>query len=262
MGHKLFSTLGLFVLFLAPGPFSRAASSNYVEVTTEIVVEDWDYRLFADRLPPGHRPHQSNLFPTPGTMRCVVGEKTWMIESHVVGLPTKYWFTGTNVVVYPVSPGEFTALHPSTDGNPARPVGAVDLFGFDLGARFAWLSFCSGPCLKQPAHKINPPSFFWKETSLVWSGWTDRMTNFDDTLGLPKSLTLVATNGQPVFEYQVSRATNILGWNFPLEFYALQYQPTGTNHWKLHATFKGRVTSIAPTTEPLIPASVMRVVRR
>jgi hypothetical protein len=56
----------------------------------------------------------------------------------------------------------------------------------------------------------------------------------------------------------------VLGWNFPLEFYLVQYQPARlraktspdrprTNSWELQLTAKGRVTSIKEGTAPEIP---------
>jgi len=72
----------------------------------------------------------------------------------------------------------------------------------------------------------------------------------------------VSTNNQPIFQYQVRQSTNVLGWNFPLEFYGVQYLPTGTNNWKLHLTLKGRVTAIGISSKPEIPADTMKVIER
>ncbi|HXJ76377.1 MAG TPA: hypothetical protein VNM37_26195, partial [Candidatus Dormibacteraeota bacterium] len=85
---------------------------------------------------------------------------------------------------------------------------------------------------------------------------------FNDDLGLPKSINLVVTNNQSVFQYQVRQSTNVLGWNFPLEFHGVQQLPAGTNTWKLHMTIRGKVTSIHPGQNPEIPAEVMNVVER
>ena len=85
---------------------------------------------------------------------------------------------------------------------------------------------------------------------------------FNDALGLPKSLNLVATNGQPIFQYQVHKSTNVLGWNFPLESYCVQYLPTGTNHWKLALTAKGKPTSIKEGTKPEIPLEVKQAAEK
>jgi len=85
---------------------------------------------------------------------------------------------------------------------------------------------------------------------------------FRDSLGLPKSIQLVTTNNQSVFQYQVHRSTNVLGWNFPLEFFGVQYVPTRTNGWKVHLTLKGKVTAIGVGAEPQIPAKVVRAAKK
>ena len=130
------------------------------------------------------------------------------------------------------------------------------MMGFNVSGRIAWLAFCSAPTLKHEGRPIFPPSDLWKESSIFFSGWSDSTKVFQDTLGLPKSIDLVSTNGQPIFQYQVRQSTNILGWHVPLEYYGVQYLPTRTNGWKLHLTFTGKVTSIAPATEPQIPPDV------
>jgi hypothetical protein len=155
-----------------------------------------------------------------------------------------------------------THIRESIDGNPGRPVRVADLMGFDLPATVSWLAFCSGSALKQEGRQIYPPSAFWKESSIVYSGWSDVTEVFKEGLGQPKSINLVSTNSQSIFQYQVRQSTNVLGWSFPLEFYGVQYLPTGTNSWKLHLTLKGRVTSIGPAKKPNIPAEVMKVIGR
>ena len=95
----------------------------------------------------------------------------------------------------------------------------------------------------------------------MYSGWSHQTEVFKDSLSLPKSINLVTTNNQSIFQYQVRGSTNVLGWNFPLEFYGVQYLPTGTNAWKLHLTLKGKVISSAPGKEPKIPTDVMEVIQ-
>ncbi len=57
---------------------------------------------------------------------------------------------------------------------------------------------------------------------------------------------------QPGSQY-LNKSTNVLGWNFPLEFYCVQYLPKHTNLWKLDFTAKGRLTSIKEGAKPEIP---------
>jgi prepilin-type N-terminal cleavage/methylation domain-containing protein len=42
----------------------------------------------------------------------------------------------------------------------------------------------------------------------------------------------------------------------------VQYLPPSINAWKLHLTFKGRVTSIGPTTQTEVPQAVMEVIEK
>ena len=60
------------------------------------------------------------------------------------------------------------------------------------------------------------------------------------------------TNNQPVCQYRAALPTNVLDWNFPLEFYLVQYRPAGTSGWELHLTAKGKVTAIGVGTKPQI----------
>ena len=76
---------------------------------------------------------------------------------------------------------------------------------------------------------------------------------FDDSLGLPQSVTLTTTNKQPIFQYQVRRSTNVLGWNIPLEFYGIQYIGSVSNGWRADFSFKGKVTDIHPVPSLEMP---------
>jgi hypothetical protein len=62
-------------------------------------------------------------------------------------------------------------------------------------ARIGWLAFCSSPCLKSDARNIFPPSDLWKELVSA-STFNDRMTQFNDALGLPKTINLSTTNSR------------------------------------------------------------------
>ena len=264
------------------------AAAQFVQIATEIQMCDWDYQFFFDRNPE----HQEeagapSIFIESQTRRCVIGANIWMIESALPTFDETFWFTGTNIIAHtvitkPASNGfaqkvsertklvvgvppvghRYTRVHESMDGNPGRPGGVADLMAFNVAARISWLAFCSAPTLKHEGRRIFPPSDLWKESSIFYSGWTDATAVFQDALGLPRSIDLVSTNGQPIFQYQVRQSTNILGWHIPLEYYGVQYLPTRTNGWKLHLTFKGRVTSIGPASKPEIPEGVMRAIER
>ena len=263
-------------------------TAQYIELKAEIEINDWDAWFFFDKLDrwPGSD-HPPSIFRERPTERCVVGANTWMLETTFENMTLTYWFTGTNLIEHTLvtrqTPDNFikraseisklamtatpvghqsTRIYESVDGNPGRPVRVADLMGFDITAKVCWLAFCSSPCLKREGRQIYPPSAFWKESSLVWSGWADHTEVFQDSLGLPRSMTLVTTNNQSIFHYQVHASTNLLGWNLPLEFYGVQYLPTATNAWKLALTLTGKVTSIGATKEPRIPPEVMKTVER
>ena len=73
---------------------------------------------------------------------------------------------------------------------------------------------------------------------------------FPDGLGLPKTVDLYNAKNQPVVQYRVTASTNVLGWEFPVEFYLAQYGPAETNGWELHFTAKGKLISIGPGADP------------
>lgn len=165
----------------------------------------------------------------------------------------------------PAVGSQITRVVASTDGNPGQPVRHVD--HLTMAAQIAWLAFCSGPCLKHEGRELFPPSDLWKEL-VNTQRFSDKTVTFDDTLGLPKALSLYIANGQPVLRYFVTSSTNVLGWQFPLEFRMAQYRPAplpeaawmtvGTNGWELELSARGRVTAAAVGTEPRIPPNVLK----
>jgi len=256
-------------------------ADQFVEIKAEIDINDWDFWLIRDRR---HRREDEppnifskSIYPKSDTIRCVVGADTWLMEgAFVQNASVTQWFTGTNIIERTVITSEelnaetkhlaaitgavvkdppigssHTRTYESDDGNPGRPIRVADLLW--LRSRIAWLAFCSGPVLKRSDRKIFPPSDLWKETRAGFSyPFADKASVFEDGLGLPKRLTLYATNNQPVLEYQVAQSTNVMGWNFPLEFYLIQYVGHDTNDWLVQMTVKGKVTSIGIGTRPEI----------
>jgi hypothetical protein len=48
-------------------------------------------------------------------------------------------------------------------------------------------------------------------------------------------------------------STNVLGWNFPLEFHVVQYRNNYKTHvWEVHLTASGKLTAIGIGREPSI----------
>jgi hypothetical protein len=214
------------------------------------------------------------------TVQCVFGKDSWQIreESPRYGKSTyTNWFTGKHLIersslappveLIPNSPPptwmEVTNIVASLDGNPSTPRGSEDLMSEE--ARMAWLAFCSGSYLKREGRQILPTRFSWKFE--IWPSFAlDRTVVFEDALGLPRLVDLATTNGQPVFQYRVSESTNLLGWEFPLEFQIVQYRPQywqrsapyfRTNAWVVDWTLTGKVTAFAVGTEPQIPPELM-----
>ena len=236
------------------------ARAQFVTVTASVEVTYWG---------------REAAVPYLWNVRCVVGTNSWQMDGDFSSnSQTTYWFTGTNIIEHstvtkiipegaPIG-AEVNRVCESPDGNPGTlsacgPNGKRLEFGPDrlceLG-RIAWLAFYSGPCLKREGRLIFPPRDEWKELICAPSGFLDRSVVFQDTFGLPKSVNLYAPDSKPVFQYRVTSSTNMLGWEFPLEFCLAQYRPAylpnsryiGTNGWELALTAKGKVTSIGGAT--------------
>ena len=243
-------------------------AEQFVEVTAELEIHDWSYWFFTDTINkyPGEEKPPS-IFTKSQTIRCVVGTNTWFIECDFADRQSRCWFTGTNLLKQIVTTKQrpdgqnyippFTTSTGSADGNPFRPVRVVD--PLDPWEKVCWLAFCSGPDLKRDGRQIPLPSDFWKESALAWDsmslphGFPDKTTVFEDALGLPKSTAVFTKTNQTILRYQTRQSTNVMGWNFPLEFYLVQYQPVRTNEWELYLTARGRLISIGAGIMPPLP---------
>src|SRR5258705_4322263 len=254
MKTPYFHLLRTWIAMLFPLLSLVRAAAQFVDVSAEVEFTEW---------------HSGTVTPHLWAVRCVAGTNSWQMDGNFSSnAKTTYWFTGTNIIQYSVvnkqleengflgaAIGSQTRrIYASVDGNPGTlsaclPDGSRRNSGPDqlttLG-RIAWLAFCSGPCLKRDGRLIFPPSDLWKELICAPSGFSDRTTVFPDAFGLPKNVVLYTTNGQPVLQYSVTASTNVLGWEFPLEFYLAQYRPAyspdsrrfGTNGWELQLTAK------------------------
>lgn len=267
--HPMFGRLMMVALLL----LARLCAGQYVELTGKIETVSWNANG-ASRTEPWE-------------VRCVVGTNDWQMEGPFLqGAKSTSWFTGTNLVlihelskplgehqrlrdytnesvrtIQAATPAgqRWTEIADSVDGNPSRTVRQVDLL--NLHGRIAWLAFCSGPCLKREGRRLFPPSDLWKEVVSAPAGFSDRTVVFEDGLGLPKSVHLQATNGFPVLQYGVSSSTNVCGWEFPQEFYLIQYRPAlspdskqfGPGGWEIQFMAKGTVIAIKPGLKPENP---------
>ena len=239
--------------------------AQFVDVTAEINAIHW---------------LSSKAVSQVSTVQCVVGMDSWQIREEAPqygGSTYTNWFTGSHFIersrlfpqgAIPDAPPpewvERTNIVASVDGNPSGPRKFEDRMGEE--GRMAWLAFCSGSYLKREGREIFPPAFTWKFE--IWPSFApDRTIVFEDALGLPKRVDLSTTNGQPVFVYRVSKSTNMLGWEFPLEFHIVQYRPQyalrfeapyyNTNAWVVDWTAIGKVTGLTVGTKPRIPSELL-----
>jgi len=252
------------------------SAGQFVDITAEIEVNDWAYHFLVD----GRAESKTNppsIFESAIPVHCVVGSNSWFMERTYRGSYSNHvsqsWFTGTNLVSAEKILRTITEDHeiaiqsgftdvdiwPSIDGNPGRPLKQQDFFMLDR--YIPWIAFCSGPALKKD-HHLYPPMSFWKEMIDAPHGFSDRTTVFKDGFGLPISVKLFAETSQTIFQYQVHQTTNVLGWNFPLEFYMVQYEPDGTNGWVASFTARGRITAIGLGAMPQIPESILKTVKK
>lgn len=247
-----------------------SSAAQFVDLTVQLEVNQWSHWFSQDRRSQSER---ETIFKT-HTVHCVIGTNTWLMEGDFVrNAFRKIWFSGTSIIeetVFTREPSEaelkqplviqfgltnpppvgtkMSKTHYTDDGNPGRPIRERDLMS--LRENICWLAFCSGPALRREGRQLFPPSVHWKNVVSAPAGFADKTTVFEDGLGLPRSVELFTPEPCRIFQYQVRQTTNISGWEFPLEFYGVQYRPAATNGWELHLTFKGKVTAIGVGKEP------------
>ncbi len=261
------NTRKLWTLLLAAILPAQFASAQFVDLQAEIQVSDW---------------HTKDLNTWTTQIHCLVGTNSWQMDGDFSrNARLTYWFTGTNIIEQSVitkdlsgevkgfdRPGfprvsapeigaRNTRVTDCLDGNPGQTVRRLD--HLEMVARIGWLAFCSGPCLKREGRQIFPPSDLWKELVRT-DHFADRTVTFQDGLGLPETTDLYTTNGQIVVQYRVTSSTNVLGWQFPLDFELVQYRPapvpglpyvtTGTNGWELQFIARGKVAALSRGAAP------------
>jgi hypothetical protein len=253
---------------------SQAGAAQFVELTAKIETVRWS---------DGYKDKAPSVQTRNWTTRCVVGTNGWLIEQDS-GETSRdaWWFTGSNIIAhtallkYPSERVElFERNHPemavgrgytrvleSQHGEPA-PVGALTAGLEPTGTAFVhipWLAFCSGPYLKSNGRWIPQPSI---EYLTYGTRYSDRTTSFQDTLGLPSEMEFYTTNNQPVCQYRIVGSTNVLGWNFPLEFHLAQYRRDyQTGVCQLHMTATGKLTSIGVGGEPGVPTAAQKALEK
>jgi hypothetical protein len=203
----------------------HCAEAQFVHLTAEVETIFWDSR-------------GPSVNTKKWTMECTVGTNSWLITGDPFG--SLFWSGGSNSVF------EGGRILESPDGNPGRPPYKSDFLS--VPGNISWLAFCSGTFFRQKAKDLPLPSDLWKEYLPASWQTSERITRFEDELGLPERLVLYYRS-QPVLQYRVTLTTNVLDSTFPLEFYVAQYITAGTNAWQLHLTAKGRILSIEETAK-------------
>ena len=249
MRMRFFNQPRIWVLLSCVLLSAQNGNAQFVDLTGEIEITEGP----------------SNRLSTYTTaVHCVVGTNSWEMDSVFGTIRSKSWFTGAKIVES--IPG--SRVMDSLDGNPGLPVRQSDRL--TVAERIAWLAFCSAPCLGRKEHRLFPPNDLWKEMILAPSGFLERTTLLENAVGLPKSVDLQTTNGQPVLQFRVTATTNVLRHEFPLEFSLAQYRPSfvpdalrsGTNGWELYFTAKGKLTGIGVGTEPQVPDGLEKSAQR
>lgn len=218
------------------------------------------------------------------TVTCIVGTNGWYISGDFSkNAKTDYWLVGTNVIEhtlitssmfaerakdfvsekilqhkprspilmsYPRAGQTFTKVYPSPLGQP--------VFGGMAGV--VWLAFCSGDYLKQAGRQVPMPI----GPSSQAFGYSDKTVTFADSVGLPKSVDLFATNGTLVCHYQVLKTTNFLGQTIPIQFQVVQLGQPANGDARLGSTsdLRGRVISLQRGKRPELPQELREKLER
>ena len=92
----------------------HGGASPFVEVTTEISFDNWDYWFLSDKanVKAGENRRESLLLRTV-TRHCVVGADTWKIDGADDAITR--WFTGTNIIEYSVNTNDTLGSGRRTD---------------------------------------------------------------------------------------------------------------------------------------------------
>lgn len=254
---------------------AQISVAQFVELTAQIDINEWG----------------AHSMVAAQNFHLVVGTNSWRMDGDLCGnCEMTYWFTGDRIIEHtkntkvPVTDGvelsqeesnrflgsESTRVFELPDGNPSFSWTARVPQGLELLGRIGWLAFCSGPYLQREGRVVFPPSDEWREL-INTKTFSDVTVRFKDSFGLPKLLELYTTNSpkvQPVLQYRVMTSTNIMGWEFPLEFKMAQYRPApvpgfpgfiaGTNGWELDFVARGKLTAIGPGRRPEVPEAVLK----
>jgi hypothetical protein len=197
--------------------------------------------------------------------RCIFGTNLWMIEGEFSSNAKQtWWCTGTNIIEETVMTKDSPERKPGAVGIPFIPHHVGDRFTTIHGhsesrplegmAQLNWLAFCSGAFLKAEGRRLQAPF----RTAMRQDSFFDRTQVFKDTLSLPELIEIRRYDKNVVCYYEVKQSTNYAGWTIPTQFDFRQYRFHDEDATDLDLRVLGTVTSIRKTTEPVVPAEVMK----
>jgi len=239
------------------GPARTDPAGDFVQVTAEIELLEWGAGLGREDGPA----------PKTFQVSAVVGRNTWVITNSTY--VAVYCYDGKRITarrqVQVHSTPDPATLVPSkewrvvdtiesSDGNSGQEIplsnGRVGVRDpLETIDRIVWLGFCSAPTLNNPQHKVYPPWNFWVEY-LDPKKLSDKVTRFEDDLGLPKNVFIWSNDKQIVVDSRAGATTTVAGWTFPLGFYLIEYNPAIGKSWTLQLLAHGKVSSIATVSDP------------
>jgi len=283
-GEFVRGVLQLLFLFLVT---ISASAQRYVELSAELEIMSIETRRRSASLPAetisSRTNHRSISF-----VCIVSTNMWELEGNFIKGTKVKWAFDGTNVcnslqVIKHSDEGLTTAsnefLRPFTapsgwgKSNITINIG-MTLGGYpeaEAGVNIPWLAFCSGTYLKRPGRLIPFPAAIIGHAPDVFA-YSDRTEPFADELGLPRKIEFYTSSslyeasarefwpdikdvprqslpdGSLKFHYEVTQATNFLGWHLPLRFEFGQDIPNTDNGYSSKIIGHGWVSMIRERT--------------
>ena len=232
-------------------PAAVATNTPAVEITAEIEIIRWQYHEET-----GLPLKQRQLLP----IRAVISTRDWLLERQPsTNVIEHVWFTRGHVL-------RQTSYRRATygedeDSTPARRYGRnVSVTesheghpGGNWATTLPWFAYLSGNFLNTTNRRVPLPTADVDEMAF---GFVEKITRFDDALGLPRRATFHTDAGQLKLDYQVTQSTNVLGWNLPAQFTATQSTPDRFGKWNRQLTATGRLLTAQPAPAPALPADI------
>jgi hypothetical protein len=259
------------ILLLVVGSVS-SFSQNYVRISAELQILETTWEQ-TDR---------STLFTNQWTVPfiCIVGTNEWQLDGGFTENGREKWhynkvnlYQSLQVTSRPTT-NKFRPFAPDLDLDLAKSNLTIMIYatpgGYppsDVSVKIPWLAFCSGTFLKMNGRKIPLPV---APAGGSWDAfdYPDKTETFDDELGLPRRVDLLASRelkdrlvarcelgpraGFQKFHYVAIESTNFQGWNFPLRFEFAEDIPRNMRGSGTLRTYRGsgRVKAISTSERP------------